>query len=440
MIPGLDATDDSSTRGPQAAETDGGWTMRLALVLVVGAALLGAGACAQVQPHLSLPEVPLGPGPFIATMEGVTGAPVTPGNAVQVLLNGDEIFPAQLRAIRGARRTITYAQYVFEEGPVSTDLAQALAERCRAGVRVHVLVDGFGSLLMPAEHQRVLAEAGCPVITFRPVRSYEVGRVNHRNHRRILVVDGEVGFTGGSGASGKWMGNGRTRDHWRETDVRLEGPAVRHLQGAFAENWLEATGELLGGAEYFPVVAPAGDVPTQIVRSAPAIGSHAMYSLFMLAISSARGSILITNPYFVPDERMTEELITAASRGVRVRILLPGLIDNNIVRQASRREFGRLLEAGIELHEYRAGLLHSKSMVIDGFFASIGSTNFDNRSFALNDELNASFYNRRIAAQLERVFESDLRYAEPVRHADWKRRSLRQRMLEWLAAPLWQQL
>ena len=236
------------------------------------------------------------------------------------------------------------------------------------------------------------------------------------------------------------MGNGRTAGHWGETDVRLEGLAVQHLQGAFVENWLEATGVILGGRPYFPRLEARGEAVAQVVKCSPAGGSYAMYSMFLLAISSARTTIHITNPYFLPDARLRDALVKAARRGVQVVALLPGAIDNTLVRQASRREFGRLMEAGIEIYEYRAGLLHSKTMVVDGVWATVGSTNFDNRSFALNEELNVAIHSRDVAQRLERVFAEDLEHSHRIGRAEWQSRGIRTRVLEWLTLPLWPQL
>jgi cardiolipin synthase len=264
-----------------------------------------------------------------------------------------------------------------------------------------------------------------------------LGQLNNRNHRRVLVVDGKIGFTGGSGVSRKWMGDGCTEKHWRDTDVRIVGPAVRYLQGAFAESWLEATGELLGGADYFPAtIPPAGDVPVLVVRSAPAAGDFSIYTQLLLALSAARRSIYITNPYFLPDGRMRAELLRAVSRGVRVVVLVPGQIDHNLVRQASRRQFGDLLQARIEIYEYMPALLHAKTMVVDGVWATIGSTNLDNRSLALNDELNIVVFNRRVAERLERIFLDDLAHSRRVTYESWRSRSLGDRALEILALPI----
>lgn len=410
------------------------------LLTAVAALWLGS-ACNHVQPHLQLPALAMGEPAFQATLVAYTGAAVVPGNRVDILLNGEEIFPAKLTAIREARRTITYAQYVFEEGEPAADTARALAERCRAGVKVHVLLDAVGSLQMPGEYRQWLTEAGCQVEAYRPVTPWTIDRVNFRNHRRILVVDGRVGVTGGSGTSGKWSGNGKQEGHWRDTDMQVEGPVVEQLQGAFAENWLETTGVALGGADYFPRPLPArGTISAQIVRSSPAGGSVAMYTMFLLAMASARRSIYITNPYFVPDDKMIDTLAQAAQRGVRVVLLLPGATDHNLVRQASRSELGRLLRHGVEVHEYRAALLHSKTMVIDSMWATVGSTNLDRRSFELNEELNLVVYDAGIARRLEQVFVKDLEESRRVTYEDWRRRGFIARVLETLSVPFRSQL
>jgi cardiolipin synthase len=402
---------------------------------------LAGGGCSHVQPHLELPALQMGEPAFRSTLVAYTGNAVVPGNRVEVLLNGDQIFPAKIAAIRAARKSITYAQYVFEEGAPAADTAQALAERCRAGLPVHVLLDAVGALAMPVQYRDWMVEAGCQVASYRPLTPWTFDRVNERNHRRILVVDGVVGFTGGSGTSGKWSGNGKQDGHWRDTDVRVEGPVVEQLQGAFAENWLEATGVALGGPAYFPrPLEVKGGVDAQVVRSSPAGGSVAMYTMFLLAMTAARRSIYITNPYFVPDEKMVETLIQARRRGVRVVLLLPGAIDHNLVRQASRGGFGRLLQEGIEIHEYKPAMLHAKTMVIDSMWATVGSTNLDRRSFALNEELNLVIYDAGVARRLEQVFEKDLSESGVVTYKRWASRGLMSRVLEFLAVPVRDQL
>jgi cardiolipin synthase len=407
------------------------------VALVATILSLATVGCARVQPHMALPSVMLGEPSFFPTLEAYAGAPIVGGNTVEILLNGEHIFPSALASIRSAQRTITYAQYYYEEGPVARDMAEALGERCRAGVGVNILLDAFGSLNMPGEYVELMRVSGCHVAWFRPLSQYVFRRYHKRNHRRILVVDGRVGFTGGAGVSRKWMGNGRTEHHWRDTDVRVEGPVVEYLQAAFVENWLEATGMVLGGEAYFPrPIEPRGQVQAQVARSSPAGGSAAMYTTLLLALSGARKSVLVTNPYFVLDDRMRDAVLRTVQRGVRVAVLVPGVIDHNIVRQASRAQFGELLQAGVEIYEYTPALLHAKTMVIDGVWATIGSTNLDNLSFAFNEELNLFFYDRGVAQQLERVFMEDLQISRRVTYEAWKDRGFGARILEVLALPI----
>jgi cardiolipin synthase A/B len=409
---------------------------RVRLIALLLLAFSAAG-CVTITPHFSLPALQLGEPSFFPTLEAFAAAPIVGGNAVEFLLNGEQIFPNLVESIRSAQRTITYAQYFYEEGPVARDIAEALAERCRGGVGVNVLLDSFGSLSIPGEYADLMKVSGCHVAYFRPLTQTIFRKANNRNHRRILVVDGRVGFTGGSGVSRKWMGNGRVENHWRDTDVRVEGPVVEYLQGAFAENWLEATGMVLGGEAYFPrPLEPRGQVFAQIVKSSPLAGSTAMYTTFLLAVSAARRSIYITNPYFVLDDKMAEALRQAAGRGVRVMVLVPGAIDHNIVRQASRRRFGAMLRSGIEIFEYTPALLHSKTMVIDGVWSTIGSTNLDNRSFSLNDELNLIAYSAPVAERMERIFMDDVALSRRVTYKDWKRRGFIAKALEMLALPI----
>jgi cardiolipin synthase A/B len=410
--------------------------LRDALARLAVACLLLA-ACGRTSPPRALPDVAVDGPAFAATVQAHTASPVTADNRVELLLNGDEIFPAKLAAIRAARVSITYAEYFYAEGPVAGEIAEALAERCRAGVQARVLVDGVGALSMKREHRQTIESAGCRLATFRPIGPFALRRNNHRNHRRVLVVDGRIGITGGSGVSWKWTGNGRAPEHWRDTDVRLQGPVVEQLQAAFAENWLEATGEMLGGPAYLPGARRVeGGIVAQIVRSAPGDGGEWMSNLFLLAIAGARRSIHVTNPYFVPDRPLAEAFIAAARRGVRVVVLVPGVIDHALVREAGRRNFGELLQAGIEIHEYQPALLHSKTMVVDGVWATVGSTNLDHRSFALNDELNVAVYDARFAAAVERAFAADVAMSKRVTYEAWRSRGLIARLYELIAIPI----
>jgi cardiolipin synthase len=387
-----------------------------------------------------LPRIALGDPSFHPTVEANTRAPIRAGNRVEILKNGDEFFPAMLAAIRGARTTITLVQYVFEKPGIAEEFSDALAERCRAGVGVNVLLDAAGSFFVPRDYLVRMRDSGCHVAFFRPLRPWQINRLNHRTHRRILVVDGRVAFTGGFGISEQWAGNGRQPRHWRETAVRIEGPAVRDLQGAFAQDWRETTGVVLGGSAYLPVAEPVGTVTAEIVSSSPLGGSFDAYTLFLLAIEAARRSIDITNPYFVPDRKMSATIVAAVRRGVRVRVLVPEVSDHPWVREASRRQFGPMLRVGVEIFEYLPALLHAKTVVVDGEWATVGSTNFDNRSFALNEEVNATIYDPDIARRLGRDFEEDLGYARPVCYEDWKRRGLMTRAREILTLPIRSQM
>ena len=359
-------------------------------------------------------------------MEAHTLSGLVEGNRAEVLVNGDQIFPAMLAAIRGARTTITFANFVYEDGAIAREMAEALAERCRAGVGVSVLVDAVGSSKMPKALRRMLSESGCHFARYQPVNPFALKRFNHRNHRRILVVDGRIGFTGGTGIGEKWTGDGRQEGHWRQTDVRVEGPIVRFLQAAFVEDWRDATTLLLAGDAYFPPLPPRGDLAIQSVKSSPASGATEAYLLFLLAIDSARSSIKLTNPYFVPDDRMAHALAAAAQRGVDVTVITAGAVGSTLdrlVRKASLAHFGPALRAGVKIHEYGPALLHAKTMVVDEQWVSIGSANLDNRSFAINNELNVTFMDRRLARRLTEIFEQDLTSTKPVALDDWKRHS-----------------
>lgn len=397
--------------------------------------LLGSG-CAGVGPLPEIPSALRAEASFPATLERLTGAPIVAGNRVEILQNGDQIFPAMLDAIRRARTTITYAQYLVEDGPITAEVFAALAERGRAGVGVNVLLDGFGSRNLGQPVVATLVGSGCHVAWFRPLRRLQLHRYNHRNHRRILVVDGHVAFTGGSGLSEQWRGNGTDHDRWRDVDVRVEGPIVAHMQAAFAESWYESTGIQLEGAAYYPALGRRGDVPAQVVASAPAGGSFAVRSLILLSIAAARRSIFITTPYFVPDRALQNALIAAVKRGVRVVILVPGRIDHTLVRTIGRGQYGRLLRAGVEIFEYRAALLHAKTMSVDGLWAMVGSANLDTRSLALNQELNLTVFDAELAHRLEHMVTEDLRHARRLTYARWNARSFLSRVAELIALPI----
>jgi cardiolipin synthase len=404
----------------------------------VVATLLLAG-CLSSTPPYTMPSVPLADPAFQRTVEVNTRAPVVGGNKIALLVNGDEYFPPMLSAIRSAKTTITFEQYVYEKAGIAEEFSQALAERCRAGVRVSLLLDSAGAFGIPAEYVTLMRTSGCHVAFFRPLRPWQISRSNHRSHRRALVVDGRIAFTGGFGVSEKWTGDGRTPENWRDTVVRVEGPVVQQIQASFAQNWRETTGMVLGAA-YVPAKPSVGTVSAQAVVSSPIGESYDTYLLLLMAIEAAQRSIYVTNPYFLPDERMSRALLAAVHRGVNVKVMVPGKIDHVYVRSASRRGFGPMIKAGVEIYEYHAALLHSKTMVIDGVWATVGSTNLDNRSFALNEELNLVVYDADIGQKFERMFADDLTRCRRITYEEWKHRSLRDRILELLTLPLKQQL
>jgi cardiolipin synthase len=402
--------------------------------------------CATVLAVREIPQIGVGEASFFRTIEAHTDAPIVGGNRIEVLLNGDGTFPVMLRDIGRAKSTITFAQYLYEDGSIARELAQAFAERCRAGVQAAILLDSHGSAKAPSEIIATMKEAGCRVEYFRRVEAkgiifpWKLLHYNYRSHRRVLVIDGRIGFTGGYGISEAWTGNGRTAGHWRDTNARIEGPVVKFLQAAFAESWLEATGIAIGGDAYFPRIEAAGNVTAQIVKSSPTGGSFQNYMLFLLSINSAKKTILITNPYFIPDDVMTEALVKAAGRGVRVVVLLPGEIDSHLTYTTSRSHYGALLLGGVQVFEYKGSLMHAKTIVVDGVWSTIGSTNFDNRSFALNQEINLTVYDSGIARGLEKIFQEDLKYSHQITYEQWRSRGIFERLIELFAFPIKEQL
>lgn len=410
----------------------------LTLMLLLG--------CAGPTPVTKIDPMIVGEATFFPTIAAHTDAPIIGGNKIDVLLNGEQTFPAMLKAIRGARKSITYAQYLYQDGAIAYELAEAFAERCRAGLTVKLLLDSHGGGKIPEDIPQLLTDSGCQLEWFRRVRLFqfitpwELLNYNYRNHRRILVIDGTLGFTGGHGVAEEWTGDGRTDGKWRDTDVRIEGPIVQQLQAAFVESWRDTTGHILGGDLYFPALKPVGKVNAQIVKSSPLGGTYESYMLLLLSISSARKSIHLSNPYFLPDERMQEALLDAVKRGVSVVVLTPGKIDHKLVYWASRRGFEPLLLGGIQIYEYQAALMHAKTMVVDGIWAHVGTTNLDNRSFALNEEINLIAYDHAVAGELEKAFADDLKYSKKLTYEAWKARPWREKFLELFTIPLKEQL
>jgi cardiolipin synthase len=379
---------------------------------------------------------------FLPSTQAVDGPSLVGGNRVSILENGIEIFPAMLSAIAAAEKSVHMEMYIFWSDGVGARFRDALAERAQRGVEVRVLLDGVGSPKgLARKDVAILRRAGARVEFFRPVRPWMLDVLNRRTHRRILVVDGRVGFTGGVGIADVWDGNADSPEHWRDTQVRIEGPAVAQMQSAFQENWSEVTGELLVGEKYFPALQAVGTVPATVVASAPREATSPSEILYSVAISAAERTISIANSYFVPNDPSVALLVAAATRGVNVRILVPGVInDLPITKAGGRAKFGPLLRAGAKIYEYQPTMMHAKMMIVDGLFALVGSTNFDNRSFRYNDEIDLAVSDEGFARRLEESFEVDLTKSRPYTYEQWLKRPLLKRFTEWLLVPLRSQL
>lgn len=378
---------------------------------------------------------------FLPTMAGATGVPFLPGNRIDILNNGDEFYPAMLDAITQAEASITIEAYIYWAGRIGREFAEAMAERSRAGVRVKILLDAVGSASIGEEILEILEAGRCQLAWYNPIRWYALGRFNHRTHRKSLIVDGQVAFTGGAGIADHWCGRAEDPQHWRDIQVRIEGPAVAPLQTGFAQNWLQTTGELISGLLYYPPLEPAGPVAAQTIMSSPEIGTSTARTMYYLSIICARTSIFIANPYFVPDQTAIEALTDARRRGVEVCVMVSGIHNDAwLARENSIRMYGRLLRAGVEIVEFNRTMLHHKTMVVDGVWSTVGTTNFDNRSFAHNEENNVCVFDRGYAKQLETVFRADLEGCDRVDYRTWQRRGLLQRAREVIAAFLTEQV
>lgn len=373
---------------------------------------------------------------FLRAMGVLLGPAIVGGNRFEVLLNGDRIFPAMLAAIRDAQKSITFESFVYDgSGRLGRSFAEALTERARAGVKVHLLLDWIGCNKLDPAQLDALEQAGVEVRKYHQPRWYSLARMNNRTHRKVLVVDGEVGFTGGVGIADQWAGDAQDPDHWRDTHFRAEGPVVAQMQAVFLDNWIKATGVVLHGPEYFPALEPSGTSSAQMFSSSSSGGSESMQLMYLLAITAAQRSIHLSTAYFVPDGLTLRTLADALKRGVKVQIIAPGEhTDGKSVRRASRARWGPLLEAGAEIYEYLPTMYHCKVMIVDALLVSVGSTNFDNRSFQLNDEANLNIYDADFATRQIDIFQDDLRRSHRVDLAEWQRRPGTEKLLERTAS------
>ncbi len=383
-------------------------------------------------------SAPLDSDEFLYQLEAMTNSRITRGNLIEPLHNGDVFYRAELDAIRGAKQSTNVEAYIFQRGEIAERFRDVVTERARNGVNVRLTLDAMGSFSTPKRYFKEFRNAGGKIEFYHPLRWNTWMRSNYRTHRELVVIDGQTAFLGGAGIADHWLKQVKDDPQWRDQMFRIRGDAVRGLQGAFLENWLEASGELLAGEQFFPKQGQHGSATCLVVTSTPSRGgSTRARVLFQALIAGAKKSIQITTPYFLPEQSLRDELIKAKHRGVNVRILVPGAkSDHLMTRSSSRRVYGPLLEAGIEIHEYQPSMLHAKIMVLDGVWSVLGSTNFDNRSFGLNDEINLAALDSQLANYLTEEFNRDLEKSNSVSFEQWKKRPVWERVVETFGALL----
>ena len=418
-------------------------TIAITLVLAVASVLIALNfTSSETNVERNLPRLYQTQDPqFHRAMGSLLGPGILGGNRAQELLNGDQIFPAMLAAIRSAKHSITFETYIYWAGDIGREFAAALADRARAGVKVHVLLDWVGSAKIDDALLKEMQAAGVDVRKFHEPAWYNLARMNNRTHRKILVIDGKTGFTGGVGIAPKWTGSGQDAEHWRDSHFLIEGPVVAQMQAVFMDNWLKVTGDVMHGEAYFPALAAVGASDAQVFSSSPSGGSESMQLMYHLSITAAARSIDLSSAYFVPDDLTSKALIQALQRGVKIRIITPGkIIDTQTVRAASRGRWGPLLQAGAEIYEYQPTMYHCKVMIVDNLLVSVGSTNFDNRSFRLNDEANLNIFDTTFATRQAKVFEDDISRSRRVTFEVWSDRTWQEKLKERLALLLESQL
>jgi cardiolipin synthase len=379
--------------------------------------------------------------PIAADLAAHLDVPLLEGNRIELLVNGDEIFPAMLSAIEEAGQSINVLSYIYWEGEIAVRFADALAAASRRGLDVRVVLDAAGAHRMDPALVARMEDAGCVVAWFNPVRWYSLARFNHRTHRKVLVVDGRIGFTGGVGIAEEWTGDAQDEDHWRDDHFRFEGPVVRYLQGAFVENWRQATGEVLSGEKVFPELEAVGDALMSVINTGPVGATSEIGFSYWLMFHGARERIYVATPYFVPDPDLELGLTTAAKRGLDVRLLVPNdYQDSRLVRYASQTWYRELLEAGVRVYEYQPTMMHVKAVSVDREWAIVGSANFDSRSFEINFEIAVAVFDAPFVATLDASFEEDLRRSREITLEDVERRSWLERARDQAARMLREQL
>jgi cardiolipin synthase len=407
-------------------------SISLAAIAVLALALTLLSGCTSTSTkrriyHFNHPEPPAEQA-FRRSLDSF-GNVVVRGNRAALLKNGDEIFPAMIKEIEGAKRTVSLESYIFSDDKAGGMVTNALVDAARRGVEVRVLVDGTGG--HPGKLSDQMKQAGIDIRVYHPVRPWSLLRIGQRTHRKILVVDGTVCFTGGLGIEARWLGNARNPNEWRDTQVEVWGPVAAQMQAIFGEDWTYTTGEILAGDKFYPPIEPAGNLEAQAVKVSRGDASSVAKMLYFVAIQSAVKTVHIQNAYFLPDPQIREALVKAVQRGVDVRVMVPGKhIDVPVVRIASRGHYGELLKGGVKIYEYLPTMMHSKTAVFDGIFAIIGSINFDTRSMEKNAEESITFYDRGFAAKVEAMFEEDMKHCREIDYDRWQRRGIDDRFFE----------
>ncbi len=378
---------------------------------------------------------------FARVLGDLLGPPLTSGNEIIGLYNGDEIFPAMLKAIESAQKTITFESYIYWSGHIGKKFSEALSARAKAGVKVHVLIDWVGSQKIDNSYIEEMQKAQVEVERYHALSWYNLSRLNNRTHRKILVVDGKIGFTGGVGIADEWSGNGFIPDKWRDSHYQVSGPVAAQMQSAFMDNWLKTRPEVHSSPAYFPVLEPKGKSLAQMFKSSSGEGGSSVRLMYLLAIAGARKSISFESAYFIPDSQTIGDLVKARERGVDVQIIVPGpYTDSVVVRHASRGHWEKLLRAGVKIYEYQPALFHCKVLVIDNYFLSVGSTNFDERSFRLNDEANLNILDEAFASKELEMFAKDRAHSKEVSLDQWLARPTQEKIFEKLSDLLHSQL
>jgi cardiolipin synthase len=415
------------------------WLVVLLLVVIGVLILIIWSLKRRRRPNLAMTEK--AKGGLQPTIEGLLQTTLVRGNRIELLQNG-AYFDSLFRDVAAAKATITIETFLCKQGEVTRKLTDLLEKKAREGVTVRVLVDGSGGKNYGRDDVKRLRAAGCSMRKFHPFRLSNLGRLNQRTHRKLAVIDGRIGYVGGHCLVDSWLGNAEDKKHFRDISARAEGPVVRQFQSAFTDNWIEETGEVIAGEGFFPKLEEQGDSPAHVVFVSPIGGPSTLKLLHYVAIAGAKKSITIQNPYFLPDPDARKELIEAVKRGVSVRIMMPAnaATDAKLVSHASHHHFGTLLRGGVRIWEYQQTLLHQKVFTIDGEWSSIGSTNFDDRSFEINDEVSLVVFDPKVAAQLEEAFEADRKLARERTFDEWPKRNAFHKLVDGAAFMLNEQL